>query len=114
MGGPSLETLANSPAVISKARLGVPLGGGDARGRVFLAGSMQYVSARYSWTGARLGGATLADFTVTARINRRFDLEAGVRNAFNKRYEDPIYLAVDRLAGDRREAYLRLICHAWE
>jgi outer membrane receptor protein involved in Fe transport len=108
-----MQTLANSPVVISKARLGVPIGGGEP-GRWYLSGSMQYLSARYSWTGARLGGAALADFTVTARINRRFDLQAGVRNAFNRRYEDPIYLNVDRVAGAGREAFLRLVCRAWE
>ena len=112
-GGLPMQTLANSPVVISKARLGVPIGGGEP-GRWYLSGSMQYLSARYSWTGARLGGAALADFTVTARINRRFDLQAGVRNAFNRRYEDPIYLNVDRVAGAGREAFLRLVCRAWE
>jgi outer membrane receptor protein involved in Fe transport len=75
---------------------------------------MQYLSARYTWTGSRLGGATIADFTFTARLSRRFDLQAGVRNAFDKRYEDPIYLDVDRIAGQGREAFLRLVCLAWE
>jgi iron complex outermembrane receptor protein len=113
-GGPFMQTLANSPAVISKARLGVPLGTGGANGRWFLAGSLQYLSARYSWTGARLGGAALADFTVTARMGRRFDLQAGVRNVFDKRYEDPIYLDVDRIAGDGRAAFVRLVCRVRE
>lgn len=109
-GGSSLDTLANSPAVISKARLGIPLGGG----RWYVAGSLQYLSSRLSWTGDRLGGMALADFTFTAKMNRRFDLQAGVRNAFDKRYEDPVYLAVDRVAGTGREAFLRLVCRAWE
>ena len=107
-GGAAQARLANSPAVISKARLGVPLWTGGP----FLAGSLQYLSARYSWTGDRLGGAVLADFTVTARLHPRFDLEAGVRNAFDRRYEDPIYLALDRIPGDGRSIYLRLVCHA--
>ena len=113
-GGQPVQTLANSPAVLSKGRLGLPVKVGDIQDRLFLAGSLQYLSARYSWTGARLGGAWLADFTLTARIYRRFEVQAGVRNAFDRRYEDPIYLAVDRLPGDGREAYLRLVCHAWE
>ena len=111
-GGLPMETLANSPAVLSKARVGVPLG--HREGRWFVAGSMQYVSARYTWTGSRLGGAAVADLTLTAKISRRFDLQAGVRNALNKRYEDPIYLDVDRIAGQGREAFLRLVCLAWE
>jgi outer membrane receptor protein involved in Fe transport len=111
-GGLPMETLANSPAVLSKARVGVPLG--HREGRWFLAGSMQYVSSRDTWTGSRLGGATVADFTLTAKLSRRFDLQAGVRNALNKRYEDPIYLDVDRIAGEGRVAFLRLVCLAWE
>jgi iron complex outermembrane receptor protein len=107
-GGAAQARLANSPAVISKARLGVPLWTDGP----FLAGSLQYLSARYSWTGDRLGGAVLDDFTVTARLHPRFDLEAGVRNAFDRRYEDPIYLALDRIPGDGRSIYLRLVCHA--
>jgi iron complex outermembrane receptor protein len=110
-GSPAV-TEPNSPAVLSKARVGVPLGNGE--GRWLLAGSMQYFSSRYTWTGSRLGGAVVADFTVTARISRRFELQAGVRNAFDKRYEDPIYLDVDRIAGDGRTAFLRLVCLAWE
>jgi outer membrane receptor protein involved in Fe transport len=113
-GGSPMRTLANSPAVISKARLGIPLGSGGSASRWFVAGSLQYWSGRYTWTGARLGGAALADFTVTARVSRRFDLQAGVRNAFDKRYEDPIYLDVDRIAGAGREAFLRLVCRVWE
>jgi iron complex outermembrane receptor protein len=114
-GGPEQALLANAPAVISKARLGVPLWAGahrDAPAPLFLAGSMQYLSARNAWTGGRLGGALLADFTVTARLRAYFDLQGGVRNAFNRRYEDPVYLAVDRMPGDGRSFYLRLVCHA--
>jgi outer membrane receptor for ferrienterochelin and colicins len=109
-GGTPLLRLANSPAVISKARLGEPF----LAGRLFWAGSLQFISARNSWTGTRLGGAVLSDFTITGRLNRRFGLEAGVRNAFDRRYEDPIYLALDRVRGDGRSVYLRLVCHAWE
>jgi iron complex outermembrane receptor protein len=108
--GPAQVRLANSPAVISKARLGVPL----RAGRLSVAGNLQYISARNSWTGDRLGGALLADFTVTARLQPRFDLEAGVRNAFDRRYEDPIYLTLDRIRGDGRSVYLRLVCHPWQ
>jgi len=110
--GAPAERLPNSPAIISKARAGVPLGNGQGRG--FLAGSLQYFSSRYTWTGAPLGGAAVADFTVTAHLSRRFDLQAGVRNAFDKRYEDPVYLDVDRITGDGRSAFLRLVCLAWE
>jgi iron complex outermembrane receptor protein len=113
-GGQPLVRLANSPAQISKLRLGAPLGAGGLAERLFLSGALQWISARNSWTGDRLGGALLADFTGTLKLHPRFDLEAGVRNAFDRRYEDPIFLSVDRLRGDGRSAFVRLVWRAWE
>jgi outer membrane receptor for ferrienterochelin and colicins len=107
--GPPLVRLANSPAQISKLRMGAPVGGGELRDRLFVSGSLQWLSARNTWTGQRLGGALLADFTATFRLLPRFDLEAGIRNAFDRRYEDPIFLSVDRLRGDGRSAFVRLV-----
>ena len=109
-GGRPAVALANSPRQVSKVRLGVPV----FRNRLFFAGALQYISARNAWSGARLGGAPLADFTATARIHSRFDLQAGVRNALDRRYEDPIFLAVDRMRGDGRSAFLRLVWRVWE
>ena len=108
-GGPSLAWLANSPRQVSKARLGLPVLRRAFRDRLSVTGSMQHISARNSWTGDRLGGVVLADFTATARVHPRFDLQGGVRNAFDHRYEDPIYLTVDRLRGDGRSVFLRLV-----
>ena len=113
-GGQPLVRLANSPAQISKLRLGAPVGGGGLHERLFLSGALQWISARNSWTGDRLGGALLADFTGTLKLHPRFDLEAGVRNAFDRRYADPIFLSVDRLPGDGRSAFVRLVWRAWE
>jgi outer membrane receptor protein involved in Fe transport len=56
-----------------------------------------------------LGGALVADCTGTLRLQRALDLQVGVRNALDRRYEDPIYLTVDRLRGDGREVFLRLV-----
>jgi outer membrane receptor for ferrienterochelin and colicins len=112
-GGQPLVRLANSPAQISKVRLGAPLGGAF-RERLELSGALQWISARNSWTGDRLGGALLADFTGTLKLHPRFDLVAGVRNALDRRYEDPIFLSVDRLRGDGRSAFVRLVWRAWE
>ncbi len=100
--------LANAPCNVSKARLGLPIR------RLFLGGSLQYLSARNTANGAPLGGALLADGTATVRLGPAFDLEAGVRNALNRRYEDPIYLSIDRLRGDGRSAFLRLVWRPWE
>ena len=102
-GGGSYGRLANSPRNISKLRLGVPAG------RLFLSGSLQYISSRTTSTGDTLGGVLVADCTGTLRLHRALDLQVGVRNALDRRYEDPIYLTVDRLKGDGRSAFLRLV-----
>lgn len=100
--------LANAPRNVSKLRLGVPAG------RLFFSSEWRYLSSRSTWTGDRLGGAWVADATATVRLHRRCDVQAGLRNALDRRYEDPIYLAVDRLGGDGRSIFLRLVWHVWE
>jgi outer membrane receptor for ferrienterochelin and colicins len=102
--------LANSPHSLAKARLGLPL----CRDRLNLAGSWQYISARQSWTGDRLGGALLMDAVATWRLTSHFDVQGGIRNLFDRRYEDPIYLTVDRLRGDGRTAFLKLVWRVME
>ena len=113
-GGPSLTRLANSPSQIDKVRLGAPLLAGAHRDRLFLAAAFSYTSARNSWTGDRLGGFPLVDLTATLHLSSGCDLQAGVRNALDRRYEDPIYLAVDRLRGDLRSAFVSLVWRPWE
>jgi iron complex outermembrane receptor protein len=110
VGGRNMDWLANSPHQVVKARLGIPA----LRQRFFFSGGLHYLSSRTTWTGDRLGGAWLADCTATVRLNGRFDLQTGLRNAFDRRYEDPIYLTVDRLRGDGRSAFVRLILRVWE
>jgi outer membrane receptor for ferrienterochelin and colicins len=106
----AMTHLANSPRVLSKGRVGLPLFGN----RLFLSGAIQQIAARDTQSGAQLGSAATADFTACARVDRRFDIEAGVRNAFDRRYEDPVYLTLDRLAGDGRSVFLRLVWKVWE
>ncbi len=109
-GGQPRTRLANAPFQVTKFRLGMPFRGE----RLFLATALQYLSARKTEGGDRLGGAWLADFTATARVHPRFDLQAGLRNAFGRRYEDPIYLSLDRLRGDGRAVFVKLIWRVWE
>jgi outer membrane receptor protein involved in Fe transport len=106
--GATSGRLANAPRNISKLRLGAPAG------RLFLSGNLQYLSARDTWNGDTLGGRLVADCTATFRLHRSFELQGGVRNALNRRYEDPIYLTVDRLRGDGRSVFLRLVWRVWE
>ena len=109
-GGQPAERLPNSPGVLPKARLGIPF----FRERLFLAGAIGYTSPRYTALGDLLGGAWVADFTATARLHPRFDLQAGVRNALDRRYEDPVNLSVDRLRGDGRSIFVKLVWKVWE
>jgi outer membrane receptor protein involved in Fe transport len=64
--------------------------------------------------GGRLGGFLLADAAATLRLGSRFDLAAGVHNLFGRRYEDPIYLTLDRIPGDGRSVFLKLVLRVWE
>jgi outer membrane receptor protein involved in Fe transport len=109
-GGDPVEQLENSPRNLSKARVGWRL----FRDRLMLAGAMQSLSRRLAQCRAPLGGAVLADFTSTVRVHSRFDLQAGVRNALDRRYLDPVYLSVDHLRGDGRSLFVRLIWRVWE
>src|SRR5579871_1334928 len=93
--------LPNAPRNISKMRLGVPLG------PFFFSTAWQYLSPRQTWSGSVLGGALLGDCTATVRLARSVELQAGLRNALNRRYEDPIYLILDRIRGDGRSAFVK-------
>jgi len=110
VGGQPWQWLGNSPHVLSKARLGVPI----YRDRFFFAGAIEHTSARTTNAADPLGGFLLADFTVTARLHPKFDLQAGVRNALDRRYDDPVSLTLDRLPGDGRSVYVRLVWRVWE
>jgi len=108
-GGQPAAWLSNSPRELAKLRLGTPAGR-----RVFAAADFEYTSARAAVMGGRLGGFPLVGASVTARLNRRFDLVAGGHNLLGRRYEDPIYLTVDRIPGDGRSVYLKLVLKVWE
>jgi outer membrane receptor protein involved in Fe transport len=109
-GNQAMQRLANSPRHLPKLRLGTPF----LRDRLFLSGALQYISSRITGSGNRLGGALVADFTATARVHPRFDLQCGLRNALDRRYEDPVYLTVDRLRGDGRSVFVKLVWRVWE
>jgi iron complex outermembrane receptor protein len=109
LGRQPLAWLPNSPHQIAKLRLGAPAGR-----RLFASGDCQYVSARETVWGGRLGGFPLASVSSTVRLNQRFDLVAGVHNLFDRRYQDPVYLTVDRIAGDGRSLFLKLVLRVWE
>ena len=98
----------NSPGRIAKARAAVPLW----RNRFHVSSSFQYLSSRQSWSGGSIGPALVADITAgTNRLHPNFDLEVGMRNALDRRYDDPVYLAIERMRQDGRAVWLKLIWH---
>jgi iron complex outermembrane receptor protein len=101
--------LPNSPHQIAKLRVGIPAGR-----RLFASGDLQYISARADTNGDRLGGFLLVDLAATAHLNRRFDVVAGVHNLFNRYYEDAVYVATDRVPGDGRSVFVKLVLRVWE
>jgi iron complex outermembrane receptor protein len=102
-------TLPNSPRHLAKLHFGVPLG------RRFDATSgLQYFSSRETLTAATLKPVYLADFTISShRLLSNFDVRAGLRNAFNRDYADPVALnsRVDSMQQPGRTLFVELIVH---
>jgi len=101
--------LPNSPLHLAKLHFAVPLG------RKFdLSSGMQYISSRESLANTSLRPFYLADFTVSShRLLPNFDVRAGLRNAFNSTYYDPIALnpMVDAMQQPGRTFFVELIVH---
>lgn len=108
---PASDPLPNSPHNLDKVRIGVPM----FRGKLFASGAFSYMSSRETIADALLGSVALADFTVTTRhLHPDFDIQAGVRNAFNTTYFVPINLAADRMQENGRSVFVKLLWHARE
>ena len=101
--------LENSPSHLAKLRLAVPLGRGFD-----VSSSMQYYSSRRTLAGANVTPVFLADFTLTSRNLRNFDVQFGIRNAFNRNYSDPIALnpRVDSMQQPGRSFFMEFTAHA--
>jgi iron complex outermembrane receptor protein len=100
--------LENSPKHLAKLRFAMPLG------RKFdLSSGMQYQSSRGTLAGNTLPPMYLADFTLTSKhLLRDFDIRAGLRNAFNKRYSDPVELTgADTVPQPGRSFFVELTAH---
>lgn len=82
------RVLPNSPDHLAKLRFALPLGH-----KFEVSSGMQYYSSRLTWAGAELSQVYMADFTITSkRLIPNFDVQMGLRNAFNRNYYDPIAL----------------------
>jgi outer membrane receptor protein involved in Fe transport len=98
--------LANSPQVLGKLRAGRPV----FHHRVFVASSLRLMSARLTVGGEQAPRVFLQDFTLTTRRPwlTGFEVQLGVRNLWNARYDDPVGLKIDTMRQDGRSAYLKL------
>ncbi len=101
--------LENSPQHLAKLRFALPLG------RKFdLSSGMQYQSSRVTVAGNTLPPVYLADFTLTSKhLLPDFDFRIGLRDAFNRKYSDPVDLnpAVDTMPQPGRSFFVELIAH---
>jgi iron complex outermembrane receptor protein len=103
--------LANSPREIVQFRASTPL----LRNKLDLSGAVRYLDSRFCRDGSLVSGYYVADLTVSSvHLHRDFDLQAGVRNLFDRRYSDPAGYsdAMQSITEDGRSIFLRLIWHS--
>ena len=85
------------------------------RDKLTLSSSAQYLGSRGTLAGGSVAPVFLADATATTnRLFDQFDLQFGVRNMLDRAYYDPVALAVDRMRGDGRSAFVKLLFRSRE
>jgi iron complex outermembrane receptor protein len=105
--------LPNSPRMLAKLRLGIPV----MAQKAFLASSVEYMSARGTDGMAMVAPVVLQDLTITTRKPivktsiSGFELQAGVRNLWNRSVDDPVGLAVDTMRQDGRSVFVKVLWH---
>jgi iron complex outermembrane receptor protein len=100
----------NSPQVIAKLRVAVPLD----RGRFSVSGALQTMSCRRTLANDSVAPVYSSSLTVTSSgLHPDFDVQFGVRNLFDRRAWDPATpnQGLDRLARDGRSAFVKLVWH---
>ena len=106
VGADSADRLPNTPGRIGKFRAATPL----AHNKLTLAGGLEYLSSRMTNGGNMVRPVWLLDTTLsTLRLTRHFDLVAGMRNALNWQYDDPVDLSVDQIRRNGRTFYVKFI-----
>jgi outer membrane cobalamin receptor len=99
------ETLPNAPARIGKFRAAVPL----YRDRVYFSTAFQYMSSRLTSDRVAVRPLALVDATIsTSKLFRGMDFVAGIRNALNWAYEDPVDV-IDQIPANGRSVFVKLI-----
>ncbi len=104
------DTLPNAPQRMAKVRGAVPI----FRDRLYFSTDWQYLGARWTLSRAVTRPVAMLNATVSStRLFHGFDFVAGIRNALNWAYADPIALpldaSVDQLPANGRTAFVKLI-----
>jgi outer membrane receptor protein involved in Fe transport len=104
------KRLPNVPSAIAKARAAVPLW----RDRLFFSGEYQRLGPRSTGLGTVTRPVNLVDAALsTSKLAHGLDFVAGVRNALNWRYTDPLNQpldpTVDQIPAAGRSAFFKLI-----
>lgn len=102
--------LPNNPGQVAKLRAAVPV----FRDRIYFSSNVQYLSARGTVDSTITRPVALVDATLsTNRLFRGFDFVAGVRNALNWGYSDPVTWpldsTIDQIPANGRTAFVKLI-----
>jgi iron complex outermembrane receptor protein len=98
------ERLPNSPSMLTKARIGVPV----ARRRGLVHFAVRGWNSRHTGAGEELPPVVLFDTGFTIKARAGFEMAAGVRNLFNRIYDDPVDLTLDRIRVNGRTWFLRM------
>jgi len=97
--------LVNSPSVLGKARLGIPVF--KRRGTIGFA--LRSWNSRLTGAGERLASVVLLDSSITTAKHRSgLQLAAGIRNLVGRNYENPVDLTLDQIRANGRTWYVRL------
>ena len=106
VSGVNRDWIANSPEHMGKLRAATPI----FKNRLTISSMLNYIGERGTRDGGTVKGFALVDFTATTNhLHRQFDIQFGLRNALDKSYLHPIALAIDRMPGDGRTAYVKLL-----
>jgi outer membrane receptor for ferrienterochelin and colicins len=98
--------MPNSPRFLAKGYSSIPV----ARRKLFLHTSVLYLGHRLTGYGEQLAPVALFDFTAsTNRLHPSYDVVFGLRNLFNRRYEDPIDLLQGRMPANGRHFFVKLV-----
>jgi len=108
---PDGSRLPNSPRQVAKLRVSTAL----FREKLLVSASSQYLGSRPTLAGGVVRPVYLTDVTATTNhLADQFELQFGIRNLFDRAYDDPVALAVDRMQGDGRSAFVKLIWRSRE